>query len=211
MRTPTVLQLRCDACGGNLHGTPQAVLFWCDACRGAHELVEGRLVARRLATARPVTPARGRLCHLPLWAFRVHAEWAWPDPTTAKTVAWPAPEWVYVTAFSLVNGFYFGDPGLIFTQRRVALAEGEPAPLVGGTRGLEDAKVFVEPHILSLLDRRADVTGLELGCVIDAALLWAIPYYDDGLTLTDGILGLTLPGAALDEIGALRAWWERRP
>jgi hypothetical protein len=46
--------------------------------------------------------------------------------------------------------------------------------------------------------------------VIDAAVLWAIPYCDDGITLTDGILGLKLPGAALDEIGALRAWWERQ-
>jgi hypothetical protein len=68
------------------------------------------------------------------------------------------PDWVYVTAFALSNGFYFGDPGLIFTQKRVELSLGDPAPLLGGTRSLEEAKVFVEPHLLSLLDRQADVS-----------------------------------------------------
>jgi hypothetical protein len=117
---------------------------------------------------------------------------------------------VYVTAFSLSNGFYFGDPGLVFTQKQLVLPRDETAPLIGATRSLEEAKAFVEPHILSLLDRRADVTGVELGCAIDEAVLCAVPYLDDGLTLMDGIVGLKLPGAALDEIGALRAWWEQR-
>ena len=115
-----------------------------------------------------------------------------------------------MTGFALSNGFYFGDPGLIFTQRRVELSPGDPAPLLGGTRSLEEAKIFVEPHLLSLLDRRADVTGVEMSWTIDEAVVWGIPYYDDGRTLTDGILGCKLPGAALDEIGALRAWWERQ-
>lgn len=75
---------------------------------------------------------------------------------------------------------------------------------------MEEAKLFVESHLLSILDRREDVTGVEVSCLIDEAVLWAIPYSDDGVTLTDGILGLTLPGAALDEIGALRTWWEGR-
>jgi hypothetical protein len=122
---------------------------------------------------------------------------------------WKAPEWVYVTAFALTNGFYFGDPGLIFTQKRVELLPGDPAPLIGGTRSLEGAKAFVESHLLSVLDRRVDVTGVKMGCAIDEAVVWAVPYYDDGLTLTDGVVGLELPGAALDEIGALRVWWDR--
>ena len=140
----------------------------------------------------------------------MRAGWSRPDQEGPRATAWTAPEWVYVTAFALSNGFYFGDPGLIFTQKRVALSPGDPAPVIGGTRGLEEAKAFVEPHLLGILDRREDVTGVELSCVIDEAVLWAIPYSDDGITLSDGILGLKLPGAALDEIGALRAWWGER-
>ena len=51
---------------------------------------------------------------------------------------WTVPDWVYVTAFALSNGFYFGDPGLILTQKRVELSPGDPAPLLGGTRERDD-------------------------------------------------------------------------
>ena len=210
MGTPIVIQLRCQACGGTLHGTPQAVLFWCGDCGAVQEVVEGRFVPRRVQTARATARAPGRPTHLPVWAFRVRTSFAWTQPAGKDAAVWSAPEWVYVTAFALSNGFYFGDPGLMLTQRRVVLEAGEPAPLIGGTRSLEEAQRFVEPHLLSLLDRRVDVTGVELSCAIDEAVLWAIPYYDDGLTLVDGILGLRLPGAALDEVGALRSWWEQR-
>jgi hypothetical protein len=210
MPAPTVLQLRCPACGGALHGTPQAVLFWCGDCGTVQEVVEDKFVPRLVRAARPTVPSRGRLLYLPLWAFRVRASWARMDSTKPAATAWRAPEQVYVTAFTLCNGFYFGDPGLIFTQKQLALAAAEAAPLIGATRSLEEAKAFVEPHILSLLDRRTDVTGLELSCAIDDAVLWAVPYFDDGLTLVDGMLGLKLPGAALDEIGVLRTWWEQR-
>ncbi len=210
MLTPTVMQLRCQACGGPLHGTPQAVLFWCGDCGAIQEVVEGRFVPRRAQTARAALRVPGRLIHLPVWAFRVRASVAWAQPAARDAAAWSAPEWVYVTAFALSNGFYFGDPGLMLTQRRVILAAGEPAPLIGGTRSLEEAKAFVEPHLLSILDRRVDVTGVAATCAIEEAVLWAVPYYDDGLTLVDGILGLKLTGAALDEIGAVRAWWEQR-
>jgi predicted RNA-binding Zn-ribbon protein involved in translation (DUF1610 family) len=205
-----VLQLRCPTCGGTLHGTSQAVLFWCEDCGALQEVINGQFVARRVQAARPLLAIGAAQGHLPVWAFRVRANWTWPDEESAAAKTWKAPDWVYVTAFALSNGFYFGDPGLIFTQKRVVLSPGDRAPLVGGTRGLEEAKVFVEPHLLSILDRRQDVTGVELSCVIDEAVLWAIPFSDDGITLTDGILGLKLPGAALDEIGALRAWWGKR-
>ncbi|RPI06191.1 MAG: hypothetical protein EHM71_11990 [Zetaproteobacteria bacterium] len=209
MKGPTVLQLRCEACGGPLHGTPQALLFCCGDCGAIFEIVAGRFVARQGLTAKAAHQAGGRLGHLPFWGFRVRAAWQGPEETRMRAGGWRAPEWVYVTAFSLSNAFYFGDPGLIFTQRRIVLAATEPAPVVGGTRSLDEAKIFIEPHILSLLDRRVDVTGVTMSVVIDEAVLWAIPYFDDGVTLTDGVLGHTLPGAALDEIGALRAWWER--
>ncbi len=210
MTAPAVLQLRCPACGGTLHGTPQAVIFWCQACGGVQEVVGGRFVARRLQVARSVAAADAGQGHLPVWGFRVRADWSRPDQEGGPATAWTAPEWVYVTAFAFTNAIYFGDPGLIFTQKRVVLSQGDPAPVIGGTRGLEEAKVFVEPHLLAILDRREDVTGVELSCVIDEAVLWGLPYSDDGVALCDGILGLKLPGAALEEIGALRAWWGQR-
>jgi hypothetical protein len=174
------------------------------------EVVEGRFAPRPAATAEVSLEGSGRLLYLPVWGFRVRVTLARMEGVEGAERGWQLPEWVYVTAFALSNGFYFGDPGLILTQRRAALTAGQPAPVIGGTRSQEGAKGFVEPHLLALLDRRADVTGLSLAACVEEAVLWGVPYFDDGLTLTDGIMGLKLPGVALEEIGALRAFWERR-
>ena len=210
MSTLTVLQLSCPGCGGTLHGSPQGILFWCESCHAIQEVVEDRFVSRPCQTARPALPGSVRLCHLPVWAFRVRASWRWPERAKGLGKGWLAPDWVYVTAFALSNGFYFGDPGVIFTQKRLTLTPADPAPLIGGARSLREAEAFVRFHLLAILDRREDITGLQLDLAIGDAVLWGIPYYDDGLTLVDGMLGLRMPGAALDEIAALRAWWEWR-
>lgn len=168
-------------------------------------------VPRQGAIARPLVRAPGLLRHLPVWALPVKASWRMADPVRASLLKRVTPPGrVYVTAFALHNAFYFGDPGLVLTERRLTLEAAEAAPLLGCTCGLEEAKGYVEPHLLSILDRREDVTDLELSCDIGEGLLWGIPYYDDGLTLTDGIVGLKIPAAALDEIWALRAWHEAR-
>jgi hypothetical protein len=62
----------------------------------------------------------------------------------------------------------------------------------------------VEPHLLRIIDRRVDVTGMELSCAIGEAVLWGLPFFDEGDALRDGILGLKLPVAAVDELGAIR-------
>jgi hypothetical protein len=118
------------------------------------------------------------------------------------------PDWVYVTAFALHNAFYFGDPGLIYTQRQVVLEQGEKAPILGCSRSLEVAALFVEPHLLGIVDRRVDVTGVTLECQVGEAVLWGVPFADQGALLVDGILGLKIPTAAVVQIGALRRWAE---
>ena len=211
MPTPTVLSLRCPGCGGMLHGLPQDVVFWCDGCGALHEVVQDTFLRRTASVARPVQPPVGSILHLPLWAFRVDVVWQWQDPKRAAQARQTAAiDWVYVTGFALHNAFYFGDPGVIFTQKHVALEPVEPAPILGCTRSLEEAKAYIEPHLLTIMDRRVDVTGLELACTIGEAVLWGIPYFDEGQALRDGILGLRIPAVAVDEIGSLRAWMKER-
>lgn len=205
MGGPTVLVLRCPRCGGPLSGLQQDVVFWCGGCQVAHEVVGETFVERRGFIAGAAAQANRPILHLPVWAFRVDYATHWEDPereTLARQV--PRVEWVYVTGFELHNASYFGDPGQIFTQRMVRLEPGAPASLVGCTRTLEEAKAYVEPHLLTLIDRRVDVTGLELSCAIGEALLWGVPFFDEGTTVRDGILGLKILAAAVDELGAVR-------
>lgn len=205
MRVPTVLALRCPRCGGPLSGLQQDVVFWCNTCGVPHEVVGAAFVERRGLVARPLVQQDGPILHLPVWAFRVNYASQWQDPEReALARQLPMVEWVYVTAFELQNAFYFGDPGLTFTQKRVILEAGTPAPVVGCGRSFEEAKAYVEPHLLTIIDRRVDVTGLELSSVISDVLLWGVPFFDRGDILEDGIIGVKTPAAAVNDVGAIR-------
>ena len=206
MTAATVLALRCPRCGGVFRALQQDVVFWCNDCQVPHEVVGEAFVGRQGSIARAALQSDQPVLHLPLWAFRVQYETSWEDPerqALARLI--PPVEWVYVTGFELHNASYFGDPGMIFTEKRVRLEPASPALVVGCTRSLEEAKAYVEPHLLTVIDRRVDVTGLEMSCAIGDVVLWGIPYFDEGEALRDGILGLKIPAAAVDEAGAIRA------
>jgi hypothetical protein len=203
---PALLPLVCPRCGETLRGLQQDVLFRCGGCGRFLEAAGERYVERAGATARPSGAEVRPTLHLPLWAFRVQVKAAWADPEREAEASLIAPvPWVYVTAFSLHNPFYFGDPGLIFTERRVALTAGEPAPVAGGVRGLDAASAFVESHVLTILDRRVDVTGVDLACTIEEARVWAVPFVEKGGVVEDAILGLRFPAPALNDLTALTA------
>lgn len=206
MRVPTALALRCPRCGEPLRGLQQDVVFWCAACHVPHEVVDGTFIERRASIARPAVSGEDSILHLPVWAFRVEYACRWEDPARALLARQvPAVEWVYVTGFELHNASYFGDPGMIFTEKRIRLEPASPALVVGCARSLEEAKAYIEPHLLTVIDRRVDVTGLEVSCAIKGVVLWGIPYVDEGEALRDGILGLKVPAAAVDEVSAIRA------
>ena len=207
MTAATVLALRCPRCGGGFRGLQQDVVFWCSHCQVPHEVVGEAFVGRQGATARAALSSDRPVLHLPLWAFRVQYATSWKDPerqALARQI--PPVEWVYVTGFELHNASYFGDPGMIYTEKRVRLEPASPALVMGCTRSLEAAKAYVQPHLMTVIDRRVDVTGLEISCAIQDVMLWAIPYFDEGEVLRDGILGLKVPAAAVDEVGAIRAY-----
>jgi len=209
MGGPVVLTLRCPRCGEPLRGLPQDVVFWCAACHLPYEVVDGAFIERRGAIAHPASAAATErsVLHLPVWAFRVEYACHWEDRARASLARQvPVVGWVYVTGFELHNASYFGDPGMIFTEKRVRLEPASPAVVVGCAHSLEEAKAYIEPHLLAVIDRRVDVTGLEMSCAIRDVVLWGIPYCDEGEALRDGILGLKIPTAAVDEVGAIRAY-----
>jgi len=207
MSDATVLSLVCPACGGTLEGLEQDVLFSCRDCLGHVEAVGGRFIPRptACATAEDRAP-EGPVHLLPLWCFRVRLETAWADPRRAAEASLiPSIARVFVTAFAIQNAAYFGDPGLIFTEKRMQLGEGPPARVRACVRGLDAAAAFVEPHVLTVIDRRVDVTGLRVTCKIEDARVWGIPFLDAGDALEDLLLGLRLPAAAVNDLAALRA------
>jgi hypothetical protein len=206
MSEPLVLALRCPRCGGGLAGLPHDVVFWCGGCAMPLEAVRGQLIERQGRTAQAVLDLPGTRRYLPVWAVRVQIASSWEDPEReASARQLPLAEWVYVTAFDLHNPSYFGDPGLIFTQKRLQFEPAEPVSARGCSRSLEEAKAFVEPHLLTIIDRRVDVTGLTLSAAVEDVVLWGVPFADQGAILQDCIVGLKYPAGALNDLGALRA------
>ncbi len=209
MPSATVLPLRCPRCGGALAGGEHDVLFWCGACGVPQEVVESRFVERPGKLARALLPGAGERLFLPVWAFRVRYESRWDDAkkgAAARLI--PTLEWVYVSGFAVQNAAYFGDPGMIFTEKRVTLEPADPrerAVVAGCTRGLEGAKAYVEPRLMAIIDRRVDITGMQLRCEVTEAVLWGIPFRDEGDAIRDRILDLRIPAAAVTEMAGIRA------
>jgi hypothetical protein len=210
-----IISLRCPRCGNPLGGEEQDVVFWCRPCAVPYEVAGSGLVERLGNLAGAAAAGIGPRLYLPLWAFRVAYACRWEDPKrAAQAQRIPPIEWVYVTGFSVHNVTYFGDPGRIYTEKRVALVPEEPprdgVPVVGCIRTLQDAQAYVEPHLLGIIDRRVDVTGLTIACTISETVFWGVPFFDQGSAVEDGILGLTIPTAALVDIGGIRACQRRR-
>jgi hypothetical protein len=215
MVEPTVLLLRCPRCGGSLSGTQHDVVFWCAGCGVPLELAGSGFLERPVRLAQAALPQIPADVYLPLWAFRVRYACQWQDgEKEARARLIPAVEWVYVTGFAIHNAAYFGDPGMIFTERRVSLetaaVSGRAGIIVGCTRSQEEARARLEPQLLAIIDRRVDITGLELSCQVSEVIFWGIPFHDDGTAFRDSILDLKIPAAALTELAGIRACAAKR-
>jgi hypothetical protein len=211
----TVLSLRCPRCGGGLAGTPHDVVFWCSACGIPQEIAGSGFVERPGKLAAPAAPHGAGDFYLPVWALRVSYTCRWEDSEkAARARLIPPIEWVYVTGYAIHNAGYFGDPGMIFTEKRVLLAapaeRDREAVVAGCARSLEDAKAFVQPHLLTIIDRRVDVTGLDLSVSVSDGILWGVPYREERDVLRDAVLGLTIPAAAIIEFSEIRAGQRKR-
>ena len=203
----TLIPLRCDACGQGLDGLAGDLVFSCTGCRQAMVL-EGE--ALREVPVRFVKPAyektKGTHLHLPFWGFRVSFRWKGGSATQQRAAACIDIDWVYVMGFSMEGIAYFGDLGLLYTKQRIGRESGSSDLLVGGTRSEAEARCYIEPFILSILDAREDITGIEVACEVEETMLLGIPFFDCGDHLVDGIAGQHVPAAALPDLEEIRGY-----
>ncbi|HUT54271.1 MAG TPA: hypothetical protein VM658_12860 [bacterium] len=206
----TVTALVCPDCGSQLAGLRYDRVFFCDSCRhGLAPDPEKQWVRYPLAVAKPESPPSARIIYLPFWQVNIEAFAQCVNKqqeVASRRLAELTSVWA--TGFIVNRGSYFGDLGLFYTEKAVAPAEAEALPygavIAGCARTPEDAQKYVRLYVTLILDKRADVTGMDLNIITYDARLWAIPFADYGDKIMDLITLHEFPAFSLDDLEGVR-------
>jgi hypothetical protein len=204
-----VIALICPDCGRQLTGLAGDQVFFCLTCK--HGLTpQGEDWTRYpLSLAAIEAPTAARLVHLPFWQLDIQASISGKNrqqEVASRHLLSLASIWV--TGFALVRPSYFGDVGLVYTQKAVTF---NPAPefppgffIAGCSRTVADAGRYARLYAAQIIDKHTDITGMDIAVNITAARLWAVPFVDDQDKILDLIAGASLPAFAIDDLEDLR-------
>jgi hypothetical protein len=147
--------------------------------------------------------------HLPFWELAIEAQiLAANKQQSRRSSLLNDLGIIWVAGFNMARVSYFGDLGLAYTEKGIALTPRGHVPagtvLAGCGRGYEEASRYPELFVSLILDKRTDVTGMELAVKIKKAALWAVPMLDCGDHVFDPVTGTKIPAFALDDLQALR-------
>jgi len=129
-----------------------------------------------------------RIFYLPFYLFQVSIQ-----ITDAKYLQ-KVKKWVdslkriYLAGFRLIRESYFGDLGFIYTESMVEM----------------ELEKYLILYPSLILDKRADITGIKIQVDSHLERIWAVPFFDLGEKVQEGILGKTFPSFALEEIEEFR-------
>jgi hypothetical protein len=175
-------------------------------CGRGYELRGNALEELSLAYAMPEAVRPERPLYLPFWWYRISLGFSSstpsPDPSRFERM-----ENVYVTAFAVRGLPFFDDPGFLFTQRQVAprVKTTLREPALGGTKTSARARCWAPLTLLSLVDRPGARTRAPMSFKPLEERLLAVPFYDEGAHLVDGLLGGRYPKDAFVDVRRIEA------
>jgi hypothetical protein len=208
-----VIPLKCPECGNRLLGLEQDKVFFCAPCRKGYELLGGEFNPRPLHFARPVIEyPRVPVIFLPFYRFQVEFIAESKDPRQVEAARrYKDLDTIWVMGYNFARASYFGDTGFLYTESRAQIEEetdtygrSERFRLAGCARTVAEAKGYIKLFLLLMIDKRRDITGMELSPLIHETSIWGIPFYDFQDKLKDAIRGKEIPAFATDDIEALR-------
>lgn len=205
-----VIPLICPDCGGELAGLRYDRVFFCSSCRqGLFPEPGSDWIRYPLSFPKLEETPRTETVHLPFWQIKFICN-AFPTNSGQEiaTRCLEGMDSAWITGFTVIRPSYFGDLGLVYTEKKV-----KPAPAdrvsdgiftAGCTRTIEDALKYVKLYVTLILDKRADVTGMDIQVETRDARLWAMPFADYGDKVMDLVTGLELPAFAVDDLEDIR-------
>ncbi len=198
--------MRCPSCGDNMIGLTNDVVFICQRCRDAFELVDKRFQKREILWAAPALEKSAPIIMLPFWKFDVNYQLTGKASATLKWLEGVEKiSYVYVTAFFQRDIVYFGDLGFSITLARKEYQTTQTkGTVLGASRSRQEAVAYCPLFILKFLDQIEDVTGIEVQVKVKNTTLLVIPFYDFDNKLIDGVHGFELAAGCLDDLNEIR-------
>jgi len=209
-----VIPLKCPSCKAGLCGFDRDSVFFCAYCRMGWEFgAEGNPRPLQMAYAKPLLrPDKFKLIfYLPFYHHRVSlvsgSEYI-PEHLAAELPRRFAN--VYVPGYRLIRESYFGELGLIYTESGVILEEDLNVPekercrIGAAIRAPAETEPYLKYYPLLIIDKRSDITGKNFEFQSWFQKIWAVPFYDLGEQIQEGITGKTFPAISLDSISEFR-------
>ena len=210
-----VISLKCPSCSSPLCGFEKDEIFFCPQCKVGWELSsKEKREPIKLSYARALkTPEKfQRSFYLPFYLYRLSV---YPD---AESGANPRImqllgrlNKVYVPAYRMIRESYYGELGLSYTELGVVLEDDPEVTelarkrIGSAIRSRKETAPYLYYYPLLIIDKRADVTGSNYKMESSLEQIWAVPFFDLGDQIQEGILGKTFPAIILDTISEFRA------
>jgi hypothetical protein len=206
-----VLPLLCPNvdCGKTLTCLRYDKLFTCTPCKTAFRIKDRHMHPHPITFAALQNAAEKSLLYLPFWKLTVDVETTAAQKEQANVVKVLGQiQTLWVTGFSMRRPDLHGDLGLAMSEKRLQIPMADPPPPGGTVTGIsrdpDQAARYGEIFVTAMLDKRADVTGMEIRVKVNNVALWALPFDDQGQVLIDLITNTRLPGNALDDLLEIR-------
>lgn len=208
-----VIPLKCLNCASLLNGFENDWIFFCASCQLGWDFSAQKPTPLRLsyARAKKLPPQYQMLFYLPFYYYQVSFNLSAPKQISPRVnLLLQELRYIYVPAYQLLRESYFGDLGLIYTEAGIKLEEEtqlfrpDAQKIGSATRCPSDAKPYLNYYPLLIIDKKQDITGMELKVNSSLDRIWAIPFFDLGKEIQEGILGKTFPLYALETIDEFR-------
>ncbi len=143
----------------------------------------------------------GQLIHLPFWEFEVDITYRTDDAKQRARAMQSGLNRVFIAAFKMHSFAAYGNISLMITQRIPEIhTTGDHCFISGCRKPDSQAGELIETLVLAIIDRKVDVTGLDIQITVTDSRLLAVPFYLDGDLLRDGVIGEKYRTHAIDDL-----------
>ena len=209
------MSLKCPTCTSPLAGFEKDEVFFCPNCSTGWEVASQEKKAPikvSYARALKIPEKFARSFYLPFYLYRIIVNGGAIDPASPRiNELLQRMTKVYVPAYHMIRESYYGELGLLYTEVGVVLEEDPDVSeqdrnrIGSAIRTRQEAAPYLYYYPLLIIDKRQDVTGSDYKIESIFQQIWAVPFFDLGDQIQEGILGKTFPAIILDTISEFRA------